>query len=55
MILGYIMQVDAMSQDRPYDANNPRASRIDSWRKISRWARGCTSTMFRSIFLNIVR
>jgi hypothetical protein len=40
MILGYIMQVDAMSQDRPYDANNPRASRIDSWRKISRWARG---------------
>jgi len=40
MILGYIMQVDAMSQDRPYDVNNPRTSRIDSWRDISRWARG---------------
>ena len=55
MILGYIMQVDAMSQDRPYDVNNPRASRIDGWRNISRWARGCTHAMIRSIFLNIVR
>ncbi|KAH0835432.1 transmembrane amino acid transporter protein-domain-containing protein [Lanmaoa asiatica] len=40
MILGYVMQVDAMSRDRPYDINNPRASRIDSWWSISRWARG---------------
>lgn len=44
MILGYIMQVDAMSEDGLYDVDNPRASRIDSWRSISRWARGCTFT-----------
>lgn len=42
MILGYVMQVDAMSQDRPYDVNNPRTSRVDGWGDISRWARGCT-------------
>jgi hypothetical protein len=40
MILGYVMQVDAMSEDRPYDVKNPRASRIDNWRNISRWVRG---------------
>jgi len=39
MILGYVMQIDAMSSDRPYDINNPRASRIDSWWSISRWVR----------------
>ena len=42
MILGYRMQVDAMSADRPYDVNNPRAPRADSWWSISRWIRGCT-------------
>ena len=52
MILGYIVQVDAMSQDRPYDVNNPRASRIDSWQNISRWARGCACTVISS---NVVR
>ncbi|KAG8215668.1 transmembrane amino acid transporter protein-domain-containing protein [Butyriboletus roseoflavus] len=40
MILGYVMQVDAMSHDSPYDVNNPRASRIDSWWSIYRWVRG---------------
>lgn len=44
MILGYLMQVDAMSGDRPYDINNPRASRTDSWWSLSRWVRGCTYT-----------
>ncbi|KAF8435462.1 transmembrane amino acid transporter protein-domain-containing protein [Boletus edulis BED1] len=40
MILGYLVQVDAMSEDRPYDVNDPRTSRIDSWRNVSRWIRG---------------
>ncbi|KAG9312425.1 transmembrane amino acid transporter protein-domain-containing protein [Chiua virens] len=40
MILGYVMQVDAMWEDRPYDINNPRTSRIDGWRSLSRWVRG---------------
>jgi len=40
MILGYLVQVDAMSEDRPYDVRNPRTSRIDSWRNGSRWIRG---------------
>ncbi|KAF8120731.1 transmembrane amino acid transporter protein-domain-containing protein [Boletus edulis] len=40
MILGYLVQVDAMSEDRSYDIKNPRASRIDSWWNLSRWVRG---------------
>ena len=44
MILGYVMQVEAMSGDRPYDVYNPRASRVDSWWNVSRWVRGCMCT-----------
>ncbi|KAF9244496.1 hypothetical protein BU15DRAFT_85879 [Melanogaster broomeanus] len=40
MILGYMMQYDAMDGDRPYNVNNPRGSRIDSWKDASRWHRG---------------
>ncbi|KAG6372469.1 transmembrane amino acid transporter protein-domain-containing protein [Boletus reticuloceps] len=40
MILGYLVQLDAMSEDRSYDIKNPHASRIDSWRNLSRWVRG---------------
>ncbi|KAF8553096.1 hypothetical protein OG21DRAFT_1414934 [Imleria badia] len=52
MILGYVMQIDAMSEDRPFDINNPRASRADSWRSISRWARGCTYPHKKRFFFN---
>lgn len=54
MILGYIMQVDAMSDDRPYDVNNPRASRIDNWRSIYRWVRGCTCTDDQSVLFSLL-
>ncbi|KAG9312427.1 transmembrane amino acid transporter protein-domain-containing protein [Chiua virens] len=46
MVLGYIVQVDAMSEDRPYDVNDPRASRIDSWWSLSRWVRGYKKHFF---------
>ena len=52
MLLGYIVQIDAMSHDRPYDINNPRTSRIDSWGNISRWVRGCTFTHDPIFFLS---
>jgi len=40
MILGYLVQYDALSGDGPYDVNNPRASRVDTWQDYSRWVRG---------------
>ncbi|KIJ62499.1 hypothetical protein HYDPIDRAFT_94547 [Hydnomerulius pinastri MD-312] len=45
MYLGYIMQLDALEGDRPYDINNPHGSRVDSWKSFSRWGRALTLIM----------
>jgi len=54
MILGYVVQVDAMSEDRPYDVNNPRASRVDSWRNVSRWVRGYKKHFLFNVWNTII-
>jgi hypothetical protein len=43
MMLGYVMQYNAIDGDRPYDVNNPRGSRVDTWKDSSRWYRACRS------------
>lgn len=42
MFLGYFMHVDANKGDREFDINNPNSHRVDTWRQLSRWRRGCT-------------
>lgn len=39
MFLGFVVQNTALSGDKPYDVNNPRSSRVDTWRNWSRWRR----------------
>ncbi|KAF8839246.1 hypothetical protein BDN67DRAFT_1012489 [Paxillus ammoniavirescens] len=53
MILGYIMQRDAMSGDRSYDVTNPHGSRVDSWKNLSRWSRALKRHVLLNLF-NII-
>lgn len=49
MLLGYMMQNTALSGDKPYDANNPHSSRVDTWRDWSRWRRALS----RHLLINL--
>jgi len=42
MMLGYYMQMGANKGDGEFDIKNPNAHRVDTWRQLSRWKRGCT-------------
>ncbi|KAF9221171.1 hypothetical protein BS17DRAFT_712478 [Gyrodon lividus] len=50
MILGYIIQTNALTGDRPYDVTNPRGSRVDSWKNLSRWSRALRKYFFFNLF-----
>ncbi|KAI6131783.1 transmembrane amino acid transporter protein-domain-containing protein [Pisolithus thermaeus] len=49
MLLGFMMQNTALSGDKPYDANNPYNSRVDTWRDWSRWRRALS----RHLLINL--
>jgi hypothetical protein len=40
-MLGLDMQLDAMTEDEAFTTPGVTPKRIDTWRDLSRWKRGC--------------